>query len=111
MVTAAISEQKNVPGLWPKTNLESVFIYKINRRPSPSKRNSTRSKAQIKRREHEKSSVRAKTEHVFAVAKQQYQYRKAKMPSPLFCLFNFLFLRGPLSLDSMRCFLPLGKKS
>lgn len=33
--------------------------YKINRRPSQTKNNSARSKAQIKRREHEKSSVRA----------------------------------------------------
>lgn len=34
--------------------------YKINRRPSQSKNRSTRSQGQIKRREHEKSSVRAK---------------------------------------------------
>ena len=45
--------------------------YKINRRPSQSKNNSARSQAQIKRREHEKSSVRAKVEHVFAVLKLQ----------------------------------------
>ena len=38
--------------------------YKINRRPSQSKNNSARSQAQIKRREHEKSSVRAKVEHI-----------------------------------------------
>ena len=38
--------------------------YKIIRRPSQSKKNSARSQAQIKRREHEKSSVRAKVEHV-----------------------------------------------
>ena len=44
--------------------------YKINRKPSSSKHNSTRSKAQIKRRERQKSSVRAKVEHVFAVIKQ-----------------------------------------
>ncbi|WP_455581640.1 IS5 family transposase [Dysosmobacter sp.] len=52
--------------------------YKINRRPSQSKHNSTRSKAQIKRREHEKSSIRAKVEHVFAVVKQQLRYRKTR---------------------------------
>lgn len=34
--------------------------YNINRRPSQYKKNSNRSKGQIKRREHEKSSVRAK---------------------------------------------------
>ena len=43
--------------------------YIINRRPSQSKNLSTRAKGQIKRREREKSSVRAKVEHVFAVVK------------------------------------------
>lgn len=52
--------------------------YNINRRPSQYKNNSTRSKAQIKRREHEKSSVRAKVEHVFAVIKGQFGYRKTR---------------------------------
>ena len=52
--------------------------YKINRRPSQSKNNSARSQAQIKRREHEKSSVRAKVEHVFAVLKLQLRYRKTR---------------------------------
>lgn len=52
--------------------------YNINRRPSQYKKNSTRSKAQIKRREHEKSSVRAKVEHVFAVVKGQLRYRKTR---------------------------------
>ena len=44
--------------------------YIINRRPSQSKNLSTRAKGQIKRREREKSSVRAKVEHVFAVVKK-----------------------------------------
>lgn len=52
--------------------------YKINRRPSQSKNKSTRSQAQIKRREHEKSSVRAKVEHVFAVVKLQLRFRKTR---------------------------------
>lgn len=52
--------------------------YKINRRPSQSKHNSTRSKAQIKRRVHEKSSVRAKVEHVFAVVKRQLKFQKTR---------------------------------
>ena len=52
--------------------------YKINRRPSQSKNKSVRSKAQIKRREHEKSSVRAKVEHVFGVVKGQLRYRKTR---------------------------------
>ena len=52
--------------------------YKINRRPSQAKNHSTRSKAQIKRREREKSSVRAKVEHVFAVVKGRFRYRKTR---------------------------------
>ena len=52
--------------------------YKINRRPSQSKNNSARSQAQIKRRERENSSVRAKIEHVFAVLKLQLRYRKTR---------------------------------
>ena len=45
--------------------------YKTNRRPSQIRKKSVRSQAQIKRREHEKSSVRAKAEHVFGVVKGQ----------------------------------------
>ena len=52
--------------------------YQINRRPSQSKNLSTRSKAQIKRREREKSSVRAKVEHVFTVVKGRFRYRKTR---------------------------------
>lgn len=52
--------------------------YKTNRRPSQSKKASARSQAQIKRREHEKSSVRAKVEHVFGVVKSQLRYRKTR---------------------------------
>ena len=52
--------------------------YKTNRRPSQSKNRSVRSQAQIKRREHEKSSVRAKVEHVFAVVKGLFRFRKTR---------------------------------
>ena len=52
--------------------------YKINRRPSQIAKKSTRSQGQLKRREHEKSSVRAKVEHVFAVFKSQLRYRKTR---------------------------------
>ena len=52
--------------------------YKTNRRPSQSKKKSARSKAQLKRREHEKSSVRVKAEHVFGVVKGQLGYRKTR---------------------------------
>lgn len=52
--------------------------FKLNRRPSASKNCSIRSKAQIKRREHEKSFVRAKVEHVFAVVKRQLRFCKTR---------------------------------
>ena len=52
--------------------------YIINRRPSQSKNLSPSAKGQIKRREREKSSVRAKVEHVFAVVKKQLRYRKTR---------------------------------
>lgn len=52
--------------------------FKLNRRASASKNCSIRSKAQIKRREHEKSSVRAKVEHVFAVVKRQLRFCKTR---------------------------------
>ena len=52
--------------------------YKVNRRPSQRKNRSIRSQAQIKRREHEKSSVRAKVEHVFAVIKRLFHFRKTR---------------------------------
>ena len=54
------------------------YYYKINRRPNQSKNNSARSQAQIKRREHEKSSVRAKVEYIFAVVKLQLRFRKTR---------------------------------
>ena len=52
--------------------------YKINRRPSQSKKRSVRSQGQIKRREHEKSSIGAKVEHIFAIVKRLFHYRKTR---------------------------------
>jgi len=52
--------------------------YKINRRPSQIKNRSLWSQGQLKRREREKSSVRAKVEHVFAVIKGIFRYRKTR---------------------------------
>jgi len=52
--------------------------YRINRRPSQRKHKSIRSQAQIKRREREKSSIRAKIEHVFGVVKVLFGFRKTR---------------------------------
>ena len=79
--------------------------YKINRRPSQSKKCSVRSRAQIKRREHEKSSVRAKVEHVFAVVKRLFRFRKTryrgltKQKEKL----NMMFALANLYLADKRC--------
>ena len=54
------------------------ILYKTNRKPSQYKNKPNRSKGQIKRREREKSSVRAKVEHVFGVVKGQFGYRKTR---------------------------------
>ena len=60
-----------------KRNMSGKTVrYKLNRRPSASRNNSNRSEAQIKRREHEISSIRAKVEHVFAEVKQQFRFCK-----------------------------------
>lgn len=52
--------------------------YKLGRRPSQIQRGSNRSKSQLRRREHEKSSVRSKVEHVFGVVKGLLRYRKTR---------------------------------
>ena len=79
--------------------------YKINRRPSQSKNQSTHSKAQIKRREHEKSSVRVKVEHVFAVVKQHLRFRKTRYRGlrKQIAKLNMLFALANLILADRHC--------
>lgn len=90
--------------------------YNINRRPSQYKKNSPRSKAQTKRREHEKSSVRAKVEHVFAVVKGQLGYRRTRYRglvkqtaklNMMFALANLILAGGP-SRAAVRFSAPIG---
>lgn len=52
--------------------------YRINRRPSQIKKLSKSGQYSAKKVEHNKSSVRAKVEHVFAVIKGQFRYRKTR---------------------------------
>jgi IS5 family transposase len=52
--------------------------YRINRRPSQRRHKSNRSQGQIKRREREKSSIRAKIEHLFGVVKVLFGYQKTR---------------------------------
>jgi len=81
--------------------------YKINRRPSQSKNNTARSKGQIKRREREKSSVRAKVEHVFWVVKGLFGYRKTRYKGrrKQDAKLHMIFALANLLLADRRCLL------
>ena len=62
-----------------KKNIHGKRIkYKINRRPSQVKKLSKSGQYAAKKAEHAKSSVRAKVEHVFAVVKLQFGFRKTR---------------------------------
>ena len=52
--------------------------YRINRRPSQIQKLSNSGQYAAKKTEHKKSSIRSKVEHVFAVVKGQFRYRKAR---------------------------------
>jgi IS5 family transposase len=52
--------------------------YNINRRPSSLKKLSRSGQYYARKKEHEKSSVRCKVEHVFAVVKRLFRYRKTR---------------------------------
>lgn len=73
--------------------------YKINSRPSQAKNAPARSRAQIKRRERKKSSVRAKVEHVFAVVKGRFRYRSLRKQTAklnmVFALANLILAVRP----------------
>ena len=61
-----------------KNNCGKKIRYKINRRPSQMKKLSRSGQYKAKKSEHQKSSVRAKVEHVFAVVKKLFKYRKTR---------------------------------
>ena len=79
--------------------------YKLNRRPSQINKGSIRSQAQLKRREHEKSSVRAKVEHVFGVVKGLFRYRKTRYRGlrKQIAKLNILFALANLILADRSC--------
>ena len=79
--------------------------YIINRRPSQRKNKSARSKGQIKRREREKSSVRAKVEHVFGVVKGQLKFKKTRYRGlrKLEAKINIMFALANLILADRPC--------
>ena len=65
-------------GAFTRNTNGKTIRYKINRRPSQSRNCSIRSSGQIRRREREKSSVRAKVEHVFGIMKNIFHFRKTR---------------------------------
>ncbi len=52
--------------------------YQINRKPSSIRKLSPSGQYAAKKREHQKSSVRSKVEHVFAVVKRKFHYKKTR---------------------------------
>ena len=54
------------------------IMYKINKRPSQISKLSKNGQYRAKKSEHQKSSVRAKVEHVFGVVKKLFNYRKTR---------------------------------
>ena len=88
-----------------KNAAKKKIRYKINRRPSQSKNKSNRSRAQIKRREREKSSVRAKVEHVFGVVKGQLKFKKTRYRGlqKQEAKFNIMFALANLILADRPC--------
>lgn len=77
MGIAVILEQKRPESIKRNQNGKKIK-YQINRRPSSMKKLSKSGQYAAKKREHEKSSVRCKVEHVFSVVKNLFCYRKTR---------------------------------
>jgi IS5 family transposase len=88
-----------------KNNKGKKIRYKINRRPSQSKNEKPAKRSQIKRREREKSSVRAKVEHVFGVVKRLFGFRRTRYRGlrKQTAKLNMLFALANLVLADRRC--------
>ena len=79
--------------------------HKQNRKPSRIKKLSERGQRKARRAEHQKSSVRAKVEHVFAVIKGQFRYRKTRYRGlrKQTAKLNMLFALANLVLADRHC--------
>lgn len=79
--------------------------YRISRRPSQLKKLSKSGKCKAKKRERAKSSVRAKVEHVFAVVKCQFKFRKTRYRGlrKQEAKFNIMFALANLILADRPC--------
>ena len=78
MVIVDISVLKNEKMLITHNKHGKKIIYRINRKPSQIKRLSKSGQYKAKKKERQKSSVRAKVEHVFSVIKNLFAFRKTR---------------------------------
>ena len=79
--------------------------YRINRRPSQIKKLSKSGQYKARKREHEKSSVRAKVEHVFGVVKGLLKFKKTRYRGlrKQEAKFNIMFALANLILADRPC--------
>ena len=79
--------------------------YEIMRRPSQIKKLSKSGQRRAKKREHEKSSIRVKVEHVFAVVKGQLKFKKTRYRGlrKQAAKFNMMFALANLILADRPC--------
>ena len=79
--------------------------YEINRRPSQMRKLSKSGQYKAKKREHAKSSVRAKVEHVFGVMKGLLKFKKTRYRGlqKQEAKFNIMFALANLILADRPC--------
>ena len=79
--------------------------YRLNRRPSQIRKLSRSGQYKAKKREHEKSSVRAKVEHVFGIVKGRLKFKKTRYRGlrKQEAKFNIMFALANLILADRPC--------
>ena len=88
-----------------RNNAGKKIKYEIMRRPSQIKKLSKSGQHKAKKREHKKSSIRVKVEHVFGVVKGQLKYKKTRYRGlrKQEAKFNIMFALANLILADRPC--------
>ena len=88
-----------------RNNKGKKICYRINRRPSQIKKLSKSGQYKAKKREHAKSSVRCKVEHVFGVVKGLLKFKKTRYRGlrKQTAKFNIMFALANLILADRPC--------
>ena len=88
-----------------RNNKGKKIRYQINRRPSQIKKLSKSGQYKAKKREHAKSSVRAKVEHVFGIVKGLLKFKKTRYRGlrKQAAKFNIMFALANLILADRPC--------